>query len=65
MRIRDALGTIDADHLCAQLLPARGPPAASPWRLALTTGLRCAEGLSDRQAADAVRRRIDWQDAVS
>jgi transposase len=26
--------------------------------------LPCAEGLADRQAADAVRSRIDWQDAL-
>jgi transposase len=25
----------------------------------------CAEGLSDRQAADAVRSRLDWQYALS
>jgi transposase len=61
MRMRDELGTIDANQLFIALFPARGQPAESPWRLALTTILPCAEGLSDRQAADAVRRRIDWQ----
>jgi transposase len=60
MRARDALGTIDHDHLLAHPLPARGQPAEAPWRLALTTVMPCAEGLSDRQA-DAVRRRIDGQ----
>jgi transposase len=34
MRIRDEFGTIYADHLFAQLFPARGQPAESPWRLA-------------------------------
>jgi transposase len=65
MRRRDALGTIDHDHLLAHLFPARGQPAEAPWRLALTTVRPCVEGLSDRQAADAVRRRMDWQDALS
>jgi transposase len=59
MRMRDELGTIYHEHLFAHLFPARGQPAEAPWRLALTT-VRPAEGLSDRQAADAVRRRIDW-----
>jgi transposase len=61
MRLRDELGAIDDDLLFAPVLPARGPRAVAPWRLALTTVRPCAEGLSDRQAADAVRRRLDWQ----
>jgi transposase len=65
MRLRDELGTIYEDHLFAGLFPARGQPAASPWRLALTTVMQFAEGLSDRQAADAVRSRIDWKYALS
>jgi transposase len=65
MRLRDELGTIYEDHLFAALFPARGQPAESPWRLALTTVMQFAEGLSDRQAADAVRSRIDWKYALS
>jgi transposase len=65
MRLRDELGTIDEDHLFATLFSARGQPAESPWRLALTTVMPFAEGLSDRQAADAVRSRIDWKYALS
>jgi transposase len=65
MRIRDELGAIFDDHLFAPLFPARGQSAASPWRLALTTVMQFAEGLSDRQAADAVRSRIDWKYALS
>jgi len=38
--------------------------AEAPWRLALVTVLQFAEGLSDRQAADAVRARIDWKYAL-
>jgi transposase len=65
MRMRDALGTIYEDHQFAHLFPARGQPAESPWRLALTTVMQFAEGLSDRQAADAVRSRIDWKYVLS
>jgi transposase len=65
IRMRDALGAIYQDQLFAPLFPARGQPAAAPWRLALTTILQFAEGLSDRQAVDAVRSRIDWKYALS
>jgi transposase len=65
IRLRDELGTIYEDHLFATLFSARGQPAESPWRLALTTVMQFAEGLSDRQAADAVRSRIDWKYALS
>jgi transposase len=65
MRMRDELGTIYEDHQFAHLFPARGQPAESPWRLALTTVMQFAEGLSDRQAADAVRSRIDWKYVLS
>jgi len=61
MQVADRLGTIDHDAQCTALFPTRGPPAEAPARLALATVLQCAEGLSDRQAADAVRSRIDWQ----
>jgi transposase len=65
MRMRDELERIYEDHLFAHLFPARGQPAEAPWRLALTTVLQFAEGLSERQAADAVRSRIDWKYALS
>jgi transposase len=57
----DRLGPLYHDTQCAALFPARGQPAEAPARLALATVLQFAEGLSDRQAADAVRSRIDWQ----
>src|SRR3954462_4199485 len=65
MRMRDELGAIYDDQMFASLFPARGQPAYSPWRLALVTVLQFAEGLPDRQAADAVRGRIDWKYALS
>ncbi len=60
-RLRDELGTIYEDADFASLFPTRGQPALAPWRLALVTVLQFAEGLTDRQAAEAVRARIDWK----
>src|SRR4051812_43786092 len=62
--LRDALGTFYDDEHFAGLFPDRGRPAETPWRLALVTVLQFAEGLADRQAADAVRGRIDWKYAL-
>nr|WP_184759041.1 IS1182 family transposase [Streptosporangium album] len=63
MRLRDALGTVFSDEEFADLFPGEGRPAESPGRLALV--LQYAEGLSDRQAADAVRGRLDWKYALA
>src|SRR3954467_11477916 len=64
MILRDQLGPIFADADFADLYPALGQPAASPARLALVTVLQFVENLPDRQAADAVRARIDWKYAL-
>ena len=64
LRLRDELGTIYEDGVFAGLFPSRGQPAEAPWRLAVVTVLQFAEGLTDRQAADAVRSRIDWKYAL-
>jgi hypothetical protein len=61
LRVADELGDLFTDETFAALFPRRGQPALAPWRLALATILQFAEGLSDRQAADAVRARIDWK----
>ncbi|ACL62719.1 conserved hypothetical protein (plasmid) [Methylobacterium nodulans ORS 2060] len=58
--LRTCLGPIFADAAFADLYPTRGQPAYAPWRLALVTLLQFREGLSDRQAAEAVWARIDW-----
>jgi len=42
----------------------RGRPGWPPGRLALVTVLQMAEDLTDRQAAEAVRTRIDWKYAL-
>jgi transposase len=65
MRLRDELGSIYEDHMFVALFPRRGQPAEAPWRLALVTVMQYMEGLSDRQAAEAVRERIDWKYALS
>jgi transposase len=61
LRLYDELGTIFADQDFADLFASRGQPAEAPFRLALITVLQFLEGLSDRQAAEAVRARIDWK----
>ena len=65
MQVRDALGTIYTDEAFADLFPTHGQPALAPWRLALVTVFQFMEGLTDRQAADAVRDRLAWKYALS
>jgi transposase len=65
MRMRDALGPIYTNPDFAQLFPKDGQPAEAPAHLALVTVMQFAEGLSDSQAADAVRGRIDWKYALA
>jgi transposase len=59
--LRDRLGAVFDDVDFADLYPTLGQPAYAPWRLALVTLMQFREGLSDRQAAEAVRGRIDWK----
>src|SRR5882724_13510635 len=42
-----------------------GQPSMPPWRLALVTIMQFREHLADRQAAEAVRARIDWKYLLS
>lgn len=58
LTLRDELQTIFTDEMFADLFPKVGQPAEAPWRLALVLIVQHAEGLSDREAADAVRDRI-------
>jgi len=60
LRVYDALGSIFANPQFADLYPKEGKPAEDPTLLALVTIFQFADGLSDRQAADAVRAPIDW-----
>jgi transposase len=65
MQLRDTLGTMYPDEAFADLFPTHGQPAEAPWRLALVTVFQFMEHLTDRQAADAVRSRLDWKYALS
>ncbi|WP_442818493.1 IS1182 family transposase [Streptomyces sp. NBC_01320] len=61
VRVREALGPLFEDESFAEAFPKRGRPAVSPGALALVSVLQYAEGLTDRQAADQVRARMDWK----
>src|SRR5690242_15780376 len=61
LRMRAVLEGICDDAQFADLFSTVGRPAEAPWRLLLVSILQYAEGLSDRQAADAVRRCLDWK----
>src|ERR671912_1572589 len=63
-RLRDEFDALYEDEDFRSLYPTRGQPALTPWRLALVTVFQFLEHLSDRQAADAVRARIDWKYAL-
>jgi transposase len=64
MRLRDEFNALYQDEDFRRFYPPRGQPALAPWRLALVTVFQFLEHLSDRQAADAVRARIDWKYAL-
>ncbi len=64
MRLHDELGELYQNEHFVSLYPVEGQPAYEPWRLAIVTVLQYAEGLTDRQAANAVRERIDWKYAL-
>jgi transposase len=64
--LRAEFGTLYDDQLFADLYPPAGRPVeVAPWRLALVMVMQYIEGLTDRQAADAVRRCMDWKYALS
>jgi transposase len=61
MRARDELGSWCGDEAFAAAYGVRGRPGTSPAQLAMVTVLQFTENLTDRQAADAVRGRLDWK----
>src|SRR6266702_761759 len=64
--LRTEFGALYHDQLFADLYPPEGRPVeVAPWRLALVMVMQYIEGLTDRQAADAVRRCMDWKYALS
>jgi transposase len=64
VRLRDELGTLFDDELFTAVYASEGQPALHPWQLALVSAMQFMENLSDRQAAQAVRARIDWKYAL-
>jgi Transposase domain (DUF772) len=63
--LRAEFGTLSTDQLFPDLYPPEGRPVeVAPWRLALVLVMQYIAGLTDRQAADAVRRCLDGQDAL-
>jgi transposase len=65
VKMRDELGLLYEDQQFTELFcSSSGQPAQSPAHLAMITVMQHIEGLSDRQAAEAVRSRIDWKYAL-
>jgi transposase len=64
LHLADVLGPLYQDQQFTALFHQRGQPGLSPARLALVLILQFVEGLPDRQAAEAVRSRIDWKYAL-
>jgi transposase len=62
--VRDKLGEWLSDEQFTGAYGVRGKPGWSPSRLALVTIFQKAENLTDRQAAECVRTRIDWKYAL-
>ncbi len=63
--LRAEFGTLYTDQLFTDLYPPLGRVVeVPPWRLALVLVMQYIEGLTDRQAADAVRRCMDWKCAT-
>lgn len=65
IRMRDEWGVFYDSRQFTELFSHTGQPAIAPSRLALITIMQFAENLTDRQAADAVRARIDWKYALA
>ncbi|WP_416983323.1 IS1182 family transposase [Streptomyces sp. T028] len=61
MWVRDRLDGLFADADFADWYPTDGRRGMSPAQLALVSVLQYAENFTDRQAAEAVRCRLDWK----
>ena len=65
LKMRDELGVLYQDEQFKDLFcSSSGQPAQSPAHLALVTVMQQMESMTDRQAAEAVRSRIDWKYAL-
>jgi transposase len=65
LRLTDLLGPLVEDAEFCDLFATRGRAAHAPARLALVTVFQFAEHLTDEQAAEAVRTRLDWKYALA
>ena|SRR5437868_4695602 len=61
VQLRDELGTVYTDEQFAAVYPQGGQEASQPWRIALLLVMQYMENYTDRQAAEAMRTRIDWK----
>ena len=61
LTLRDKMGPLFRDEDFSDLYSWKGAEGLSPAQLATVILLQFAEGLTDRQAAEAVRSRIDWK----
>src|SRR5258708_26651905 len=64
MQMRDEFGPLYEDKALKNIFSRTGQPGIAAWRLIWVTVMQFAEGLTDREAADAVRGRIDWKYAL-
>jgi transposase len=65
MWLRDELGAIYHDEQFATLYPNVGQVAEQPWRVAVMSLIQYMENYTDRQAAEAMKTRIDLKYALS
>jgi transposase len=65
MWLRDELDVIYKDEQFTALYSKNGPPAEQPWRLAVMSMIQYMENYTDRQAAEALKTRIDLKYALS
>lgn len=63
--LRDEFGAIYKDEQFISLYPIMGQLAEQPWRLAIMSIVQYMENYTDRQAADALKTRIDLKYALS
>ena len=64
LTIGDKIGILFEDTDFADMYASEGKPAFPPYILAMVCIFQFMEDLSDREAADAVRARIDWKYAL-
>jgi transposase len=65
MHIADEFGLLYRNAQFAPLFSSTGQPALDPARLALVLVFQFMEGLTDEQAADAVRGHLAWKYALA